>query len=76
MFKTLKEDIQNIFAKDPTAKNTLEVILCYPGLHAIWIHLIAHWFYRKKMVTIFDYLISLSGFIHEFIPTQLVEKHL
>jgi len=52
MFKTLKEDIQNIFAKDPAAKNTLEVVLCYPGLHAIWLHRIAHWFYRKKMYTI------------------------
>jgi len=52
MFKTLKEDIQNIFAKDPAAKNTLEVVLCYPGLHAVWLHRIAHWFYRKKMYTI------------------------
>jgi serine O-acetyltransferase len=52
MFKTLKEDIQNIFAKDPAAKNTLEVVLCYPGLHAVWFHQIAHWFYRKKMYTI------------------------
>jgi len=52
MFKILKEDIQNIFAKDPAAKNTLEVVLCYPGLHAIWFHRIAHWFNRKKMYTI------------------------
>jgi serine O-acetyltransferase len=35
MYKTLIEDIQNIFAKDLAAKNTLEVVLCYPGLHAI-----------------------------------------
>jgi serine acetyltransferase len=32
MFKTLKEDIQNIFAKDPAAKNTLEVILLFRHL--------------------------------------------
>ena len=38
MFKTLKEDIQTIFAKDPTAENILEVVLCYPGLYAIWLH--------------------------------------
>jgi len=38
MFKTLKEDIQNIFAKDPAAKNTLEVVFCYPGLRVIWLH--------------------------------------
>ncbi len=52
MFKALKEDIQTIFAKDPAAKNTLEVILCYPGLHAIWLHRITHWFYKKKMYTV------------------------
>ena len=52
MFKTLKEDIQTIFAKDPAAKNILEVVLCYPGLHAIWLHRIAHWFYINKMYTI------------------------
>jgi len=52
MFKTLKEDIQTVFIKDPAAKNALEVILCYPGLHAIWLHRIAHWFYKKKLYTI------------------------
>lgn len=52
MFKTLKEDIQTVFAKDPAAKNRLEVILCYPGLHAVWLHRIAHWFYKKKIYTI------------------------
>jgi len=52
MFKTLKEDIKTVFAKDPAAKNIIEVILCYPGLHAIWLHRIAHWFYKKKMYTI------------------------
>jgi len=63
MFKTLKEDIQNIFAKDPAAKNTLEIILCYPGLHAIWIHRIAHWFYRKKMYTIARIISHISRHI-------------
>ncbi|HIE43346.1 MAG TPA: serine O-acetyltransferase [Candidatus Omnitrophica bacterium] len=53
MFSTLKEDIQTVFTKDPAAKNTLEVILCYPGLHAIWLYRIAHWFYTKG-----DYIIS------------------
>lgn len=52
MFKILKEDIQTVFTKDPAARNTLEVILCYPGLHAIWLHRIAHWFYKKKLYTI------------------------
>lgn len=63
MFKTLKEDIQNIFAKDPAAKNTLEVVLCYPGLHAIWLHRIAHWFYRQKMYTISRIISHISRHI-------------
>jgi serine O-acetyltransferase len=49
MLKALKEDIKTVFTKDPAVKNTLEAILCYPGLHSIWLHRIAHWFYKKKM---------------------------
>ncbi len=52
MFKRIKEDIKVVFEKDPAAKNILEVLLCYPGLHAIWFHRIAHFFYKKKFFTI------------------------
>lgn len=45
MFDGLKEDINTVFSRDPAARSTLEVILCYPGLHAIWFHKIAHWFW-------------------------------
>jgi len=48
MFKRLKEDIQTVFAKDPAARSVLEVIVCYPGLHAIWMHRIANFFWRHK----------------------------
>lgn len=43
------EDIRSAIKKDPAAKSALEVILCYPGLHAIWFHRIAHSLYNKKM---------------------------
>lgn len=49
LIKDLKEDIQTVFERDPAAKSTLEVILCYPGLHAIIMHRFAHFFYRKKL---------------------------
>jgi len=52
MFKYIIEDINNVFEKDPAAKNVIEVILCYPGLHAVWFHRIANWFYRIKWHTI------------------------
>lgn len=50
MFGRLREDIQTVFAKDPAAKSVLEVLLCYPGMHAIWYHRVAHWCWRHRML--------------------------
>jgi serine O-acetyltransferase len=36
-------DWQTIYQRDPAARNWLEVLLCYPGLHALWCHRVAHW---------------------------------
>ncbi|MFH1562068.1 MAG: serine O-acetyltransferase [Nitrospirota bacterium] len=52
MLKRLKEDIRTVFEKDPAARSVLEVIFCYPGLHAIWLHRIAHFFWRHKLLFI------------------------
>ena len=49
MFRRLREDIQTVFAKDPAAKSTLEILLCYPGLHALWCHRLAHFLWQKKL---------------------------
>lgn len=43
MFTILRNDIQSVFARDPAARNWLEILLCYPGLHAIWGHRLSHW---------------------------------
>ena len=48
MFERLKEDIETVFERDPAARSVIEVILCYPGLHAIWLHRIAHWFWNHN----------------------------
>ena len=42
MFATMREDIQSVLTRDPAAYAPLQVILFYPGLHAIWLHRIAH----------------------------------
>lgn len=47
MWRQIKRDIQVIFERDPAARNVLEIILCYPGFHAILLHRIAHFFWRK-----------------------------
>ena len=49
LFKTLKEDIQTVFAKDPAARSVLEVIFCYPGLHALWSHRLARFLWWHKL---------------------------
>ena len=43
MFRQLREDVASVIERDPAARSTWEVLTCYPGLHAIWIHRIAHW---------------------------------
>jgi serine O-acetyltransferase len=52
MFKTIHNDIQSVLDRDPAARNALEVLLCYPGLHAIWAHRLSHklWMGRFKLV--------------------------
>jgi serine O-acetyltransferase len=40
---TLREDVRAVRDRDPAARATLEIILCYPGLHAIWGHRVSHW---------------------------------
>src|SRR4030067_3641570 len=51
MWERLKEDIRTIKERDPAAKNAVEVFLCYPGLHAIWLHRIAHALYQRGWFT-------------------------
>src|SRR5271163_4691514 len=44
----MKEDIQAVFDRDPAARSTLEVVLLYPGLHAIWFYRVAHWLWEHN----------------------------
>ncbi len=47
VFKTLREDISSIRERDPAARSGLEVILCYPGLHALMFYRLSHWLWGK-----------------------------
>ncbi|MGD6804819.1 serine O-acetyltransferase [Rossellomorea vietnamensis] len=62
MFKHLREDIQTVFDQDPAARNSLEVILTYSGLHAIWAHRLAHAFYKRKFYFLARVISQLSRF--------------
>jgi serine O-acetyltransferase len=42
MFAQMRRDVRTVLERDPAARSALEVVLCYPGVHAIWIHRVAH----------------------------------
>lgn len=47
MLNTIRRDIQAVLDRDPAARNVLEVLVLYPGLHAVWLHRLAHAFWRN-----------------------------
>ena len=49
MLNRIREDIATVFAKDPAARGLLEVLTCYPGLHAIWMHRVANWLWHHGL---------------------------
>jgi serine O-acetyltransferase len=49
MFQTLRGDIACILERDPAARGTLEILFCYPGLHAIYMHKLARWFWLRGL---------------------------
>ena len=51
-FRRIREDIDTVRRNDPAARNALEILLCYPGLHAVWLHRVASWFYRRGFYTV------------------------
>ena len=62
MFERIREDIHTVFTKDPAARNTLEVVTCYPGLHAIWLHRVAHYLWGRQ----FRFLGRLMSHLNRF----------
>lgn len=48
MLRTIHDDIRSVLERDPAAYHWLQVILFYPGLHAVWLHRLAHGFWRRQ----------------------------
>jgi serine O-acetyltransferase len=48
-FQSVREDIACIFERDPAARSYFEVLLCYPGLHAVWGHHLSHWLWQHGL---------------------------
>jgi serine O-acetyltransferase len=49
LFPRIREDINSVMERDPAARSRMEVLLCYPGLWAVWIHRVSHWLWRHRL---------------------------
>jgi serine O-acetyltransferase len=58
----LREDIQTVYRKDPAARSVVEVLTCYPGLHANWLHRVAHGLWRREHLTVARLVSHVSRF--------------
>ncbi len=61
--KTLRQDLAAIRAFDPAARSSLEIVLTYPGLHALWLHRPAHWLWKRGFLLIARLISHLSRFL-------------
>lgn len=78
MFRCIKDDIKVVFERDPAAKSILEVVLTYPGLHALWAYRIAHRLYKRKFYTLARVISQLARFFTgiEIHPGATIGRHL
>ncbi len=63
MFSQIRDDINSVFDRDPAARSSLEVLFCYPGLHAVWLHRIAHWLWRRELFFLGRFVSQFSRFV-------------
>ncbi len=60
----MREDIQMVFDHDPAARSTLEVVLAYPGVHAIWMYRVAHFMWEHNLKLLARLVAELSRFLN------------
>lgn len=63
MFERIKEDINAAFQNDPAARSKLEVILCYPGVHALWLYRISHYLWAKGWIILSRLISHINRFL-------------
>lgn len=62
MFNRIKRDIEVVFERDPAAKTVADVLLNYPGLHAIWVHRLTHRLYSAGRTTLARFISQVARF--------------
>lgn len=61
--KTIKEDIDSVFERDPAARSVIEIILCYPGFHALFFHRLNHLLWTKNFKLLARFLSHIARFL-------------
>src|SRR5512141_2543938 len=56
MLKMLRRDVQSVFDRDPAARSLIEVLLCYPGLYAVWGYRFSHWLWLHRLKVLGRYV--------------------
>jgi len=64
MFRTIREQFDTIFREDPAAKSKIEIVLCYPGFHAIIWHRLAHRLYKAHVPLLPRVMSQFSRFFY------------
>jgi serine O-acetyltransferase len=63
MFRYLREDIRAVFDRDPAARSFWEVLTCYPGIHALILHRLAHWLWGHRLRWLARFTAHLARFL-------------
>jgi serine O-acetyltransferase len=63
MFDTLKRDVQVVFERDPAARSAVEVLWCYPGVHALLFHRTAHWLWTHRWLLLGRFVSHVGRFL-------------
>ncbi len=76
--RTIQSDIQSAVERDPAARSILEILVAYPGLHAVWGHRLTHWLWKRRLKLLARWLSHLNRFLTgiEIHPGAVVGENL
>lgn len=63
LFPKIRDDIKSVFNRDPAARSTVELLLAYPGLHAVWAHRSEHWLWEHGFKLLARWLSHVTRFL-------------
>jgi serine O-acetyltransferase len=63
MLQTIRNDFKAVFDRDPAARSWLEILLCYPGLHAVWGHRLSRWLWQRNFRLLGRWVSHLARFL-------------